>query len=212
MSEIADEVGKTVGNTSKNMVITVSKTGVKISAKVGKNFSQASLRILLATVLAALKEIPVVKNIAQGAKQSLAHGKMSVKNLQQQAGGDLHPIAVSPEMIKNLQRDLKRRGIDFAVETGADKQTYVHFKGSDADTIQHAISQAKATLEKNREEKQTPEAPENKEKPENKKTPPQERKDLSTKIKERTEEKKKNRKFAQSGKKRPSPKKTSPGL
>ncbi|WP_160149053.1 DUF3801 domain-containing protein [Arcanobacterium ihumii] len=54
-----------------------------------------------------------------------------------------------------LSKDLKKRGVDFAIEKGSDGLTHVHFKGADVDTMQHGFKMAQARLEKQVEHKQT---------------------------------------------------------
>lgn len=78
-------------------------------------------------------------------QQHINTGEMTIRRLQHKASGDLHQQDIDPEILKSLRKDLKSRGVDFAIEKGRDGQTYVHFSGRDVDTIDHAIKQVAAT-------------------------------------------------------------------
>lgn len=74
----------------------------------------------------------------------LETGKVTITRLQRQAGGDLHALPITPELERSVKADLRRRGINFSIEHGADGGTYVHFSGRDVDEVQHGLQQAAA--------------------------------------------------------------------
>ena len=95
----------------------------------------------------------MMKGVASMPASALAnhfmHGnhQASLANLQRQMGGDLHPLAISPELERYLKADLRRRGVNFSLEKAPDGNTYVHFSGRDVDTVQHGLKQAAARYE-----------------------------------------------------------------
>ena len=95
----------------------------------------------------------IMKGVASMPASALANHFMngnhqaSLATLQRQMGGDLHPLAIAPELERYLKADLRRRGVNFSVEKAPDGNTYVHFSGRDVDTVQHGLKQAAARYE-----------------------------------------------------------------
>lgn len=134
---------------AETVVTTAARNGVRIVAKVPK-LTTSVLMDIFETGIRTLKNLPHLPG-------SPDHGKMSVKALQTKAGGDIHAQEIDPTLIKEVQKDLKKRGIDFAIEHGHDGHTYVQFKGVDTDSLSHALKQAQAKLAKTTREKNEPE-------------------------------------------------------
>lgn len=84
--------------------------------------------------------------LSQAKSAMLDTGQMSVKRLQRLSGGDLQSKEISPELLRSVKADLRRRGISFSVEKAADGKTYVHFSGRDVDSVRHSLKQAGARL------------------------------------------------------------------
>ncbi|WP_139738724.1 PcfB family protein [Actinomyces wuliandei] len=84
--------------------------------------------------------------MSQARTHALETGQMSVKRLQRTSGGNLRAQEISPALLRSVKADLRRRGVSFAVEKGADGRSYVHFNGRDTDTIRHAMTQVGARL------------------------------------------------------------------
>jgi len=96
----------------------------------------------------------IMKGVASMPASALANHFMngnhqaSLATLQRQMGGDLHPLAIAPELERYLKADLRRRGVNFSLEKAPDGNTYVHFSGRDVDTVQHGLKQAAARYER----------------------------------------------------------------
>ena len=96
----------------------------------------------------------IMKGVASMPASALAnhfmHGnhQTSLATLQRQMGGDLHPLAIAPELERYLKADLRRRGVNFSLEKAPDGNTYVHFSGRDVDTVQHGLKQSAARYER----------------------------------------------------------------
>lgn len=146
---------------TEQVIMSSSKAGMEVTGKVAQ-LTAAGLKLLMRLSAAGLKKLPTTAGRRE-------HGKMTIKNLQRRAGGDLHAQQVSTELLRSVQHDLKRRGVDFSVEKGADALYYVHFKGADVDTVRHALTQAEAKIKPdaqtqqatpgNRNQKEAPELP-----------------------------------------------------
>lgn len=123
-----------------------------------KQQAQQSAEIIVPAVTDKVKAgagamMDIMKGVASMPASALAnhfmHGnhQASLATLQRQMGGDLHPLAISPELERYLKADLRRRGVNFSLEKAPDGNTYVHFSGRDVDTVQHGLKQAAARYE-----------------------------------------------------------------
>ncbi len=113
-----------------------AQIGVKVTVT-AIDLSREGLRGTIKTLGRGLSKLP-------GTPGGQRRGKMPIKHLQRLSRGDLHQQEVATEYVKQIQRDLKARGVDFAVEHAPDGKTYLHFKGADVDTISHALTQVAA--------------------------------------------------------------------
>lgn len=137
MSVVADEAGEKVNR----IMIQIAQWGSKVVLNLGKKATLTTLKGGLHATEKALAKVP-------GLPGAPEHGKMSVKQLQHKSQDGLRAVQLSAELVKNITHDLKKRGVDFAVEKAKDGNTYVHIKAKDVDTMQHAISQVNAKLAK----------------------------------------------------------------
>ena len=78
---------------------------------------------------------------------------LDLSTLHQQAGGDLRMFSIAPELERSVKADLRRRGVGYSIEHGADGKTYLHFSGKDIRTIQHELRQAAARYERKLEKR-----------------------------------------------------------
>lgn len=124
-----------------------------------KQQAQQSAEIIVPAVTDKVKAgagamMDIMKGVAMMPASALAnhfmHGnhQASLATLQRQMGGDLHPLAIAPELERYLKADLRRRGVNFSLEKAPDGNTYVHFSGRDVDTVQHGLKQAAARYER----------------------------------------------------------------
>lgn len=121
--------------------------GIKISAIC----TQLTLGMMLKILKSGTEQIKQIPAIPFNPE----HGQQTVKYLQRSNNGDLHSQLCDRTLLRDLKKDFKTRGIDFAVEKGKDGKIYVHFKGNDVDSVKQGLTQAQARLEKriNRKEK-----------------------------------------------------------
>ena len=124
-----------------------------------KQQAQQSAEIIVPAVTDKVKAgagamMDIMKGVASMPASALAnhfmHGnhQVSLATLQRQMGGDLHPLAIAPELERYLKADLRRRGVNFSLEKAPDGNTYVHFSGRDVDTVQHGLKQSAARYER----------------------------------------------------------------
>ena len=128
-------------------------------AESAKQQAQQAAEIIVPAVTDKVKAgagamMDIMKGVASMPASALAnhfmHGnhQASLATLQRQMGGDLHPLAIAPELERYLKADLRRRGVNFSLEKAPDGNTYVHFSGRDVDTVQHGLKQAAARYER----------------------------------------------------------------
>ena len=124
-----------------------------------KQQAQQSAEIIVPAVTDKIKAgagamMDIMKGVASMPASALASHFMygnhqtSLATLQRQMGGDLHPLAIAPELERYLKADLRRRGVNFSLEKAPDGNTYVHFSGRDVDTVQHGLKQSAARYER----------------------------------------------------------------
>ncbi|MDL2295184.1 PcfB family protein [Ruminococcaceae bacterium OttesenSCG-928-D13] len=118
----------------------VNRESLQLGAKVAK-LTAEEIRKALDKLIAELK---------QGQHSTVVHGKQSLKELSAQNAG-LSSMELKNPDLRQLNREMKKSGIDFApVKTG--KGEYLlFFKGRDADTMTHAFNQYTKKLVKQAE-------------------------------------------------------------
>lgn len=137
MSQLTDEAGEKV----ERILIDVSQQGVRVAFNAGTKLTHKTVTTSLKAATKAIEKIP-------GLPGQPEHGKMTVKALQRKTNDGLHAIEIPPEMLKGIQHELKKRGVDFAIDKAQDGNYYVQIQGKDADTMKHALKQVQAKLSK----------------------------------------------------------------
>jgi len=119
----------------------VNREEIQLGAKVA-NLTAREIKKALDKLLAALKE--------QKQHPTVVHGQQSLKELSAQNTG-LSSMELKDPNLRQLNREMKKAGIDFApVKTG--KGEYLlFFKGRDADAMTHAFNQYTKKLVKQAE-------------------------------------------------------------
>lgn len=119
----------------------VNREALQLGAKVGR-LTAEEIKKALEKLLAELKE--------QGKHPAAIHGKQTLKELSAQNTG-LSSMELKDPNLRQLNREMKKCGIDFApVKTG--KGEYLlFFKGRDADAMTHAFNQYTKKLVKQAE-------------------------------------------------------------
>ena len=112
----------------------VNKESMQLAAKIGK-VTYEEIKKALEKLIAELKT-----DIHKVQHPDPTHGKQSLKELAAQNAG-LSSIELTDPNLRQLNREMKKCGIDFApVKTG--KGEYLlFFKGRDADAMTHAFEQ-----------------------------------------------------------------------
>ena len=158
MSDLTDQAGaevkrelEQVANQAGSVAMRIANNGVHMVMNTGKRLTHKTLETLTRAAQKAMQQIP-------GLPGSPEHGRMKVNQLQRKSGGDLHATEVPKELVADLQKDLKKRGVDFAVEKGQNGNTFIHFKGKDTDSIKHALNQVKQKVEARQQQAKTPTA------------------------------------------------------
>ena len=93
-----------------------------------KQQAQQSAEIIVPAVTDKVKAgagamMDIMKGVASMPASALANHFMNGKHqtslatLQRQMGGDLHPLAIAPELERYLKADLRRRGVNLAGES-----------------------------------------------------------------------------------------------
>lgn len=119
----------------------VNRESLQLGAKVAK-LTAEEIKKALEKLIAQLKE--------QGKRPAVVHGKQTLKELSAQNTG-LSSMELKDPNLRQLNREMKKCGIDFApVKTG--KGEYLlFFKGRDADAMTHAFNQYTKKLVKQAE-------------------------------------------------------------
>jgi len=112
----------------------VNKESMQLAAKVGK-LTYEEIKKALEKLIATLKT-----DIHKIQHPDPKHGKQTLKELNAQNAG-LSSMELTDPNLRQLNREMKKSGIDFSpVKTG--KGEYLlFFKGKDADTMTHAFEQ-----------------------------------------------------------------------
>lgn len=124
------------GQQALQVSIALAREGVTIAGQVTSLTKEALGQVMQ---LAAT-------GLSQAKSAMLDTGQMSVKRLQRLSGGNLRTKEISPELLRSVKADLRRRGISFSLEKAADGKTYLHFSGRDADSVRHSLKQTSARL------------------------------------------------------------------
>lgn len=119
----------------------VNREALQLGAKIGR-LTAEEIKKALEKLIATLKE--------QAKTPTVVHGEQSLKQLSAQNTG-LSSMELKDPNLRQLNREMKKCGIDFApVKTG--KGEYLlFFKGRDADAMTHAFNQYTKKLVKQAE-------------------------------------------------------------
>ena len=139
---LADDVASALGKTALKAVEII----VEIMARQGTDVLLWGLK-KAATMSASMIMIYMRGNMVD------ISAMVDLSALHQQAGGDLRMFLVAPELERSVKADLRRRGVGYSVEHGADGKIYLHFSGRDIRTIQHGLRQAAARYERKLEKR-----------------------------------------------------------
>jgi len=113
--------------------VTLAGKATRISATTASGASGVVVRALVALLDAA--------RAAAGIRRG--DGRVSLRRFTQLAEGKREFVPIKDaEVARQLSRELRRHGVTFAVERGADKTLTFHVQGKDAGLIEHALTQA----------------------------------------------------------------------
>ncbi|MDY5584332.1 MAG: DUF3801 domain-containing protein [Arcanobacterium sp.] len=106
---------------------------VKLSTAATTRLSLGALKLSLNTVS---KHLPLQLPFAQ-----TKHGQISIRQLQHSNNGGLGHIELDPATVNKLKKELKRHGVDFALQKPdtKDGKFALYFRGADGDHIAYTL-------------------------------------------------------------------------
>ena len=119
----------------------VNRESMQLATKVGK-LTYEEIKKALEKLIAELK--------AGKIKPDMKHGKQSLKEPAAQNAG-LSSIELTDPNLRQLNREMKKCGIDFAPVKSGKGEYLLFFKGRDADAMTHAFEQYTKKLVKHAE-------------------------------------------------------------
>ena len=126
------------GQNALRVIINIARGTVNMTCKLGA-VTASSLGDVMRLGSAGLR---------QAATRRLETGQLSLTRLQRVSGGSLGSPRISPQVIRSLRADLRRRGVNFSMEKGVGGVTQVSFTGKDVNTVSHGLSKVGARLKK----------------------------------------------------------------
>lgn len=123
----------------------VNRESLQLGAKIGK-LTAEEIKKALDKLLAQLTELK--KNGQQ--LPTVVHGKQTLKELSAQNTG-LSSMELKDPNLRQLNREMKKAGIDFSPMKTGKGEYLLFFKGRDADAMTHAFNQYTKKLVKQAE-------------------------------------------------------------
>jgi hypothetical protein len=112
----------------------VNRESMQLAAKIGK-VTYEEIKKALEKLITELKT-----DIHKAQHPDHTHGKQSLKELAAQNAG-LSSIELTDPNLRQLNREMKKCGIDFAPVKSGKGEYLLFFKGRDADAMTHAFEQ-----------------------------------------------------------------------
>ena len=122
----------------------VNRESMQLAAKIGKVTAE-EIRKALEKLIAELKT-----DIHKIQHPDMKHGKQSLKELAAQNAG-LSSMELKDPNLRQLNKEMKKCGIDFAPKKTGKGEYLLFFKGQDADAMTHAFEQYTKKLVKQAE-------------------------------------------------------------
>lgn len=154
MVDLVDKGEAELQQLTQKVTMTASSTSVKASLWVGQKLTAAPFKVAAA----------VYRSIQQSVNAQRESGQVALKEFTRIAEGKRELVNIDDAAVsKELERELRRHGVLWSVETHRDGSRTFHIQGKDAELIQHALAVAAERVDeklaRNAPELQTP-APE----------------------------------------------------
>ena len=120
----------------QNAVQTIITGGAKLMLRIPKGVAMALLRGGMKLAKTG------VHAAGEAVKDRIDSGEMSEKRLQRKKDGDLHELQLDDSTMREVQRSLRKSGIDYHLERTDQGQFILHFAGRDEDHVRHAVQRA----------------------------------------------------------------------
>lgn len=133
MADLIDKSEAELQQLTHKVVMSASRAGFTASVRVGKGVAAASVK-----AAAALYRALVMRH-----NRSRESGQVSLRTFTRITDGKRELVNVDTRAVsKELERELRRHGVVWSVETHQDGSFTFHVQGKDAELIQHALTVA----------------------------------------------------------------------
>lgn len=129
----------------QNATINASRDGFEMTIKAGAESGRKTVEALKALNQSLKSHRRDRKNKDDEPKQ----GKVSLKQFTRDAEGRREVVGIEDrKLVDEITRELKRHGVEFAVERrGKDQTRYFHVRGDDAGVVAHGIERAQERVD-----------------------------------------------------------------
>lgn len=133
MADLVDKGEAELQQLTQKVTMTTTSASVKASVWVGKGVAAAPFKAVAA----------IYRSLEQSINKQRESGQVSLKAFTQIAEGKRELVSIDDRAVaKELERELRRHGVVWSVETHRDGSRTFHVKGKDAELIQHALTVA----------------------------------------------------------------------
>jgi hypothetical protein len=133
MADLVDKGEAELQQLTQKVTMTTTSASLKASVWVGKGVAAAPFKAVAA----------IYRSLEQSMNKQRESGQVSLKAFTQIAEGKRELVSIDDRAVaKELERELRRHGVVWSVETHRDGSRTFHVQGKDAELIQHALTVA----------------------------------------------------------------------
>lgn len=133
MVDLVDKGEAELQQLTQKVTMTTSSASMKASLWVGKGVVAAPFKAVTA----------IYRSIQKNVNKQRESGQVSLKDFSKIAEGKRDLVNIDDRAVsKELERELRRHGVVWSVETHRDGSRTFHVQGKDAELIQHALTVA----------------------------------------------------------------------
>ena len=133
MVDLVDKGEAELQQLTQKVTMTTSSASMKASLWVGKGVAAAPFKAVTA----------IYRSIQKNVNKQRESGQVSLKDFSKIAEGKRDLVNIDDRAVsKELERELRRHGVVWSVETHRDGSRTFHVQGKDAELIQHALTVA----------------------------------------------------------------------
>lgn len=133
MVDLVDKGEAELQQLTQKVTMTTSSASMKASLWVGKGVAAAPFKAVNA----------IYRSIQKNVNKQRESGQVSLKDFSKIAEGKRDLVNIDDRAVsKELERELRRHGVVWSVETHRDGSRTFHVQGKDAELIQHALTVA----------------------------------------------------------------------